>query len=150
MVPLGIARRAVDEFRLLATKKTPTGAPGTLSQSPITQLTFGEAESMMEAAQTYLLGKVDAVWQKVVAAERVTVEDKRQLRLAASQATKLSAQAVDLLYHAAGGTALQGNCLLQKLFRDIHAATQHRMVSPELLRLAGAASLDEATDTAQL
>ena len=150
MVPLGIARRAVDEFHELASKKTPTGGSSTLSQSAITQLTFGEAESMVEAAHSYLFGKVAVVWQKVVDAERVTVEDKRQLRLAASQATKLSAQAVDLLYHAAGGTALQGDCLLQKLFRDIHAATQHRMVSPELLRLAGAARISDATDTAQL
>ena len=62
---------------------------------------------MVEAAHTYLLGKVAQVWQKVETGERVTLEDKRQLRLAASQATQLSAKAVDLLYNAAGGTALQ-------------------------------------------
>ncbi len=150
MVPLGIARRAIDEFHDLATKKTPAGRSSTLSQSSITQLHFGEAESMVEAAHTYLLGKVAQVWQKVETGERVTLEDKRQLRLAASQATQLSAKAVDLLYNAAGGTALQGDCLLQKLFRDIHAATQHRMVSPELLRLSAAARISEGANTAQL
>ena len=105
---------------------------------------------MVEAAHTYLLGKVAQVWQKVETGERVTLEDKRQLRLAASQATQLSAKAVDLLYNAAGGTALQGDCLLQKCFRDIHAATQHRMVSPELLRLSAAARISEGANTAQL
>ena len=150
MVPLGIARRAIDEFHDLATKKTPAGRSSTLSQSSITQLHFGEAESMVEAAHTYLLGKVAQVWQKVETGERVTLEDKRQLRLAASQATQLSAKAVDLLYNAAGGTALQGDCLLQKLFRDIHAATQHRMVSSELLRLSAAARISEGANTAQL
>ena len=55
----------------------------------------------------------------------------------------MCAQAVDRLYNAAGGSALQGDCSLQKHFRDIHAATQHRMVSPEMLRLAGAVRLDD-------
>ena len=107
----------IDEFHDLATKKTPAGRSSTASQSSITQLHFGEAESMVEAAHTYLLGKVAQVWQKVETGERVTLEDKQQLRLAASQATQLSAKAVDLLYNAAGGTALQEFCLIQKLFR---------------------------------
>ena len=69
----------------ISPQKTPAGRSSTLSQSSITQLHFGEAESMVEAAHTYLLGKVAQVWQKVETGERVTLEDKRQLRLAAQQ-----------------------------------------------------------------
>ena len=82
--------------------------------------------------------------------EKISLEEKRQLRLAAAQSTIMCADAVDLLYKAAGGTALQGDCSLQKHFRDIHAATQHRMVSPELLRLSAAARLTDDATVAQL
>ena len=90
------------------------------------------------------------MWHKVVNGLKVELEDKRQLRLAASQATIMSAAAVDLLYNAAGGTALQGDCPMQRHFRDIHAATQHRMVSPEMLRLSAAARLTDDAMIAQL
>ncbi len=149
-IPLGIGRRAVDDFEAIARGKVPTAKKSTLSTSSITQLDFGRAESLVEAAHTYLYGKVDEVWQKVASDGKVALEDKRQLRLAAAQATIMCADAVDLLYKAAGGTALQGDCPLQKHFRDIHAATQHRMVSPELLRLSAAARLTDDAMVAQL
>lgn len=142
-VPLGIARRALDDFEDLARAKVPAAKKTTISQSPIAQLEFGQAESLIEGAHHYLWGAVSSVWDKIVDGARVTTEDKRQLRLAASQATIMATAAVDKLYNAAGGTALQGHCSLQRHFRDIHAATQHRMVSPEMLRLAGSVRLDD-------
>ena len=150
MVPLGIARRAVDDFDAIAQGKVPAARTSTINESSITQLDFGRAEAMVEGAHAYMYGKVSNVWEKVIAGDRVSLEDKRQLRLAASQATIMCADAVDILYKAAGGTSLQGHCSLQKLFRDIHAATQHRMVSPELLRLSAAARLTENAMVAQL
>ena len=58
--------------------------------------------------------------------------------------------AVDMLYSAAGGSALQGHCSLQKHFRDIHAATQHRMVGTEVLRMAAAARITDDPVSYQL
>ena len=124
--------------------------PSSIRESSITQLEFGQAEAMVEAARRYLQDVVAQVWDKVVAGESISVADRRHLRLAASQATVMSAAAVDKLYNAAGGAALQGHCPLQKHFRDIHTATQHRMVSPEVLRMAGAARLSEKAVSYQL
>ncbi|MBT4492758.1 MAG: hypothetical protein HOC70_05885 [Gammaproteobacteria bacterium] len=150
MVPLGIARRAVDDFDAIAKGKVPAAKTSTINESSITQLEFGQAESLVEGAHSYLYSKVAELWEKVASGDKVTLEDKRQLRLAVSQATIMCARAVDKLYNAAGGTALQGHCSLQRHFRDIHAATQHRMVSPEVLRLAAAARLTENESGAQL
>lgn len=149
-VPLGIARRAVDDFDDIAQGKVPAARTSTINKSSVVQLDFGRAESLVEGAHNYLYGKVNDVWEKVVKGDRLELEDKRQLRLAASQSTIMCADAVDILYNAAGGTALQGHCSLQKHFRDIHAATQHRMVSPELLRLSAAARLTDDAPVAQL
>lgn len=149
-IPLGIGRRAVDDFEAIARGKVPSARKRTINEASITQLEYGRAESLVEGAHAYLYKKVEEVWQKVTNGEKVKLEDKRQLRLAASRATIMCAEAVDLLYNAAGGTALQGDCTLQKHFRDIHAATQHRMVSAELLRLAAAARLTDNANIAQL
>ncbi len=149
-VPLGIARRAVDDFDDIARGKVPAAKASTINESSITQLEFGQAEAMVEGARRYLHDVVSQVWDKVAKGESPTLDDRRQLRLAASHATAMSAAAVDKLYNAAGGTALQGHCSLQKHFRDIHAATQHRMVSSEILRMAGAARISEKPVSYQL
>ena len=116
--------------------------------SAITQLEFGQAEAQVIGARQLLWSSVAETWQKTIIGDEITIEDRKQLRLAAVQATILCTQAVDLLYNAAGGTALQGSCPLQKHFRDIHAATQHRQVSRDFLRMAGGIRLDGETPAA--
>ena len=142
-VPIGIARRAIDDFVDIAQNKVPVAASSTLATASIPQLRFGEAESLVLGAKDYLFSTIDRVWERIVETGKATEEDRRHLRLAATRATLMCTEAVDILYNAAGGTALQGDCSLQKHFRDIHAATQHRMVSPEILRMASAVRLTE-------
>ena len=94
---------------------------------------------------------VAEVWRSVQDGLEPTREQKRQLRLAATQATSLAAQCVDRLYNAGGGSSVQGDCSLQRHFRDIHVATQHRMLSTGLLQLAGAMRLvDDHPGSGQL
>ncbi len=149
-VPLGIARRALDDFDDLCRGKVPASQTSTINHSSIVQLEFGVAEALVQSAHHYLYGVVAEIWDKVAQGQRPTTEDRRQLRLAASQATRMSTVAVDKLYNAAGGTALQGHCSLQKHFRDIHAATAHRMVGTEVMRMAAAARITDDPVSYQL
>jgi alkylation response protein AidB-like acyl-CoA dehydrogenase len=57
---------------------------------------------------------------------------------------------VDLLYDAAGGTSVYATSPLQRHFRDVHAATQHAMVGPDLRETVGAVLLGEDVPTALL
>jgi alkylation response protein AidB-like acyl-CoA dehydrogenase len=141
-VPLGIARRALDDFADIAASKVPTGKVDKHRTSALTQLDYGQAEAQVIGARQMLWSSVAETWQKTIGGDEITIDDRKQLRLSAVQATILCTQAVDLLYNAAGGTALQGDCSMQKHFRDIHAATQHRQVSREFLRVAGGIRLD--------
>ena len=77
--------------------------------------------------------------------ERVTLEDKRQLRLAAS--CNPAKRQLDLLYNAAEEWP-QGDCLFKSVSRH-SCSHQHRMVSPELLRLP-AGKDQRGANTAQL
>jgi len=140
-VPLGIARRAVDDFAELARKKVPMWKKQTINESSLVQLDLGRAEALVEGARRYLFDVMSEMSDKVARNERPTLDDRRQMRLAASHATIACTQAVDIVYNAGGGTSALGTCSLQRHFRDIHTATQHRMVSNQPVQLAGAVRL---------
>ena len=67
------------------------------------------------------------LWHQVQSGTLVTAEQRAALRLAATHATA-SANAVDLMYTAAGGTSVFAPALQQRL-RDVHAITQHFFVA---------------------
>ena len=140
-VPLGIARRAIDDFCDLAHAKVPTGGSRTLAQSSIVQLDVGRAEALLASARYHLFGAMGAVWDKLGGGSKPEVNDLRSLRLAASQAAINSAQAVDLVYNAAGGSGPLPEFPLQRHFRDVHTATAHAMVGRNMLQRVAAARL---------
>jgi hypothetical protein len=53
------------------------------------------------------------------------VDKRAVLRVAATHAIRLAAQAVDSLYNVAGATAIFTTHPMQRLFQDIHVITQH-------------------------
>ena len=140
-VPLGIARHALACFVELARDKTPTWQRDTLSKHPIAQASFGKAEALYNGARNAIYGAVHEVWDHVAGGGEASLEDRRRLRLAAAFATEACAQAVDILYTAGGGSSIHRANPLQRCFRDIHVATQHRMVSQANYETAGALKL---------
>ena len=57
---------------------------------------------------------------------------------------------IDRMYDAGGGTSIYATSRLQRDFRDIHAATQHAVVAPPTLELAGRVLLGVETEVSQL
>ena len=53
-------------------------------------------------------------------------------------------------YTAGGGAAIYEASPLQRVFRDVHVATQHAMVAPRTLEPVGRLRLGLETDTRQL
>ncbi len=149
-VALGLARRAIEEVVLLAADKRPQGSSRPLAERAPIQADVALADAEVRAADALIAETVGDAWTTVSAGNPVTDEQKRMLRLAATHATFAAAQAVDRCYSAGGGAAIYESSPLQRVFRDVHVATQHAMVAPRTLELAGRLRLGLPTDTRQL
>jgi alkylation response protein AidB-like acyl-CoA dehydrogenase len=69
------------------------------------------------------------------------VDERLRLRAASVVAPELCAQAVDIVWKAAGAGAIRESSVIERCFRDAHAATQHVGVSEMMLTDTGRALL---------
>ncbi len=149
-VALGIARRALDELVELASKKVPTGSARNLASRSVVQRQVAEGEAALRSAQAYVYGAIDSAWRTASAGQSLPLATRADLRLAAANAAWSSARAVDLAYHAAGGTAVYDSSPLSRCFRDIHVATQHMMVAQPIYEVVGRVALGQNTGDGEL
>jgi alkylation response protein AidB-like acyl-CoA dehydrogenase len=148
-VTLGIARRAIDELSALAHQKVLMPSRKPLATRSAVQAAVAEAEAHLRAARAWMFETVNDTF---AAATRgaLSVRARADLRLSLTHAIRASARAVDLMYEAAGGTAVFRTSPLQRCFRDVHTATQHAMVAPPMLETVGSVLLGLETDTTTL
>lgn len=145
-VSLGLARAAIEELVELAGAKTPQGSARSLANRPQAQTEVAQAEAGVRSARAFLLEAIEAAWAAANTGDRLPVERKRDVRLATTWATRASAEAVDRMYHLGGGSSVHRASRLQRIFRDVHVATQHMMVSPSTYELTGRLLLGLETD----
>jgi alkylation response protein AidB-like acyl-CoA dehydrogenase len=136
-IALGIAQGAVDTCLELAQSKRPAGTTALLRERPMFQIRLAEAVALVRAARAWLHAAVQQTWEAHLAKEQVSFEERADLLLAAANATRSAAAAVDIVYTAAGGTANYRRSPLQRALRDIHAVTQHIITAPQQYESAG-------------
>jgi alkylation response protein AidB-like acyl-CoA dehydrogenase len=123
-VALGIARSTLDEFIRLARDKTPRGVKDTLRDNGVVQSQVGQAEAKIRSARLLLLTSLEEIWQELAGTDRVTLEQRMKIRLAATYAIHQAKEVVDTAYHAAGATAIFNNNPFERRFRDIRTVAQ--------------------------
>lgn len=128
-VPLGIARAAIDAVITLASVKPLYGSSTLLRDRPAVQADVARAEILLGSARSYLFSMFGGLWDEVATGAVIPLQRRAMARLACANAGQASAQAVDLVYNAAGGTALLESGRLERCFRDVHACTQHIAIS---------------------
>ncbi|WP_197281155.1 MULTISPECIES: acyl-CoA dehydrogenase family protein [unclassified Mycobacterium] len=133
-VPLGIARRALDEFTELAATKTRAGTFEPLAQDSAAQVEFAGAEAGLRAARAFVLDEAAALWESACAGDPPTLGQRAGFQLAAQQAMRAARHAVDTAFHLTGAGAVHANHPLQRCFRDLHTVGQHVYFSPAALK----------------
>jgi alkylation response protein AidB-like acyl-CoA dehydrogenase len=147
---LGIGRRALDELTAMAAEKRPQFSSRTLAQSPYTQIELARAEAGLRAARAFLHDEVARAWDRVLAGDRVRIEDRVAVRLAGAHAAQQAAAAADVAYTLAGGTSVYSSHVLQRCLRDAHVPTQHIQAAPKLFETLGRALLGQEIDASTL
>lgn len=146
---LGIARGAITELVSLAASKVPDGSRRALANRPTTQIAVAQAEAELRSARAYFYESIETAARKAHESEP-TADQRLHIRLATTHAVKTSAKIVSATYETAGGPALYARSPLQRAFRDVHAATQHMMVSSATLELTGRMLVGLPTDISGL
>jgi alkylation response protein AidB-like acyl-CoA dehydrogenase len=147
---LGNARGAIDEFTSLASAKVGLGSSRTLAQRAPIQAAVAAVEASLRAARGFYYDAIDAAWEASQREQPVSVELRNDLRLAATQAVRTSADSVRTLYDLGGGTAIYDDSPLQRRFRDAFTATAHFQVNAASWELPGRLLLGQQSDTAML
>ncbi len=136
-VCLGIARAALDELLSFASAKTPEASLKPLAKRQDTQMTVARAEARLQSAQAWLAETIEAAWEMARSQGQIPIELRRNIHLANYHAAESSAAVVDMAYNLGGGTSVYRRSPLQRHFRDVHVATQHMLVGPSRLEMAG-------------
>ncbi len=144
---LGLARTAIDSLTEIARDKVPARTTQTLRENHGAQTRVSRAEALVCAARLYLCDSVERLWTGLLATGEATMAARAQCRLAASHAVASAVEAIDLLYIAAGASALYTSSPLERAFRDIHAITQHIGVNPRVMESTGRVLFGLDSDT---
>ncbi|MGQ3296617.1 acyl-CoA dehydrogenase family protein [Reyranella sp.] len=123
-VACGIARGALDCFLDVARNKVPRGLKSPLRDNAVVQSNLAQAEVNLRAARAFVLQSMASIWKDLSAGNKITIEQRITVRMAATNAIHKAKDAVDFAYNAAGATAIFENHPLQRRFRDIHTVTQ--------------------------
>ena len=143
-VLVGIARRALDEFAVLATTKSRRSSTP-LAETEAVALTTVRDEGRLRAARALLLEAYGRAWDTALAGDRLQTDDRIAIRTASFHAARTAVEVVDSVFAQAGGGALYDSSPLQRCWRDVHAGSHHIYYCNHDATLTGRSLLTGAT-----
>ena len=122
---LGIGRGAMDTFLESVASSGSNMSPTPIRDRPNVHAAVGNAEAALSSARAYLYDAIGSAWQVARDGGPNLGQVIAQARLAVANASRESTKAVDLLFEAAGTTAVYPSHPMERYHRDIHVATKH-------------------------
>jgi indole-3-acetate monooxygenase len=101
------------------------------------QADVGRAESLLRSARAFLFEAVQELWDEVEGGATASIGKRALVRMANARAAAASAQVVDLMHKAGGGSSIYESNRLERCLRDVHAATQHIAVASGNFEIGG-------------
>jgi len=130
----GIGRRLLDE--LAAKVRGGVGRTGTLAGSDAFHEQYAKVEGSFRAARAFIFETWADVAETLYRGERLSTRQHTMIRLALAHATWTCHDVAQFVYTSAGTVAMRAGTI-QRLFRDMHAGTQHITSAPPVIRNTG-------------
>jgi alkylation response protein AidB-like acyl-CoA dehydrogenase len=130
----GIGRRLLDE--LTAKVRGGVGRTGTLAESDGFLADYAKMEAKYRAARALVYDTWNDVKETLDRGTPLSVRQHTMMRLALAHITWTSHEVAEFVYTSSGTVALRTGTI-QRLFRDMHAGTQHVTSSPPMFRRTG-------------
>jgi alkylation response protein AidB-like acyl-CoA dehydrogenase len=131
---LGIGRRLLDELVALVNERG--GAAGPQGGSATFQEGYARAEGTYRSARAYVLDTWADASATLDAGDKLTTRQHTLIRSAMIHVTAAAHEVSKFVYQAAGTAGLRASTI-QRLFRDMHAGTQHVIASPPVYQAVG-------------
>jgi indole-3-acetate monooxygenase len=131
---LGVGRRLLDELAALTQQKA--GRPGAQAENAGFLEGYADAEGRYRAARALAFETWRDAWDTLAAGEALSVRQQSLVRLTITHVTWAVHDVGSFVYLAGGTTALRSGPI-QRIFRDLHAGTQHMIVSPPVRQTIG-------------
>ncbi len=128
-VPLGIARRAYDEYRAQITGSTRIGARESVAVS--------RSEALITAAESIVTNLYSEISDRVWSDERLSAADEGRLNSSMPIIGDLCYQAVDIIMDAVGARSVLHHYIFERLFRDISTIRRHLVYQQNYYRVGG-------------
>jgi len=140
-VPMGIARRSIDEVCALANGKAAYGTKNLIRDDLLLQMRIGRAETAWHAARAFIIETVGELWQTLLRGDALSLELKSRFRQCNLHGFHAALEITQSMYALGGSTALYRPHPLERALRDQSVAANHLLVRENAYAEIGRVSL---------
>jgi alkylation response protein AidB-like acyl-CoA dehydrogenase len=123
-VATGCARATLAAFIELARDKIPRGSRKTMRDNNVTQAQVAQSEVRLASAWGHLLRSLEDITEAVRARGHITMDERMAIRLNSTYCIHTALEITDMLYQAAGATAIFDENPFERPWRDVHTVSQ--------------------------
>lgn len=126
---IGMAQGALETYIEQIGRRQTRGAalsqPQPMAMFPTIQARVGEAAAAIDGAKSLVLADCAALLATMATNRSLTERERARNKGDLGYAVKLARRAADMLFESVGGAGLSNDGLIQRYWRDLHAASKH-------------------------
>jgi alkylation response protein AidB-like acyl-CoA dehydrogenase len=136
-VPLGLARRAIDEAIAVAETKLLMPQFVYMRDVPRVRDAIADAEMMLRSARAFAYSTLDAIWDELQAGRPVPTQLRADLTLSRVHSFRVARDVTMRMVQLVGTQAIYSTSVLDRLLRDAVTMGQHLVGGPVMAEAAG-------------
>ncbi|MAG58381.1 MAG: hypothetical protein CMJ83_19000 [Planctomycetes bacterium] len=141
---IGAGQRAIDEIASLARSKQRLGMGNSVADRGAFQRDLGAAQAALRAARLYAIDAIGEMESLSRSGSPLPAELAAELHVVAVHATQAALDAATMAFRYTGASGLYSTNPLQRLLRDLLAASQHIFVADDHLEALGRRLVERA------